>query len=184
MAALDAAGGRNLIVEFPDEPVTGADMQWDFVNWDRKTFFRLLIQAKQLYDSDAPWRRHTYKHLLHPSGAGSTLQAKVLCDTARSKVHTYPLYAFYNPERSCSLARAAGAVNVEGVNLASGYVIERLAVNARTRAENSTPRRLRRYSLSLARRPFLSSFGPCALPVIDYAGFGTGPLITGFDGDG
>lgn len=40
MAALDAPGGRrNLIVEFPDEPVTGADMQWDFVNLDRRTFF-------------------------------------------------------------------------------------------------------------------------------------------------
>ena len=39
MSALLASGGRRLIVEFPNEPRTGADMQWDFVDVGRGGFF-------------------------------------------------------------------------------------------------------------------------------------------------
>ena len=45
MGSLITAGGRRIIVEFPNEPVTGADMEWNFVNLDDGTVFRILLQA-------------------------------------------------------------------------------------------------------------------------------------------
>lgn len=46
MGSLITAGGRRVIVEFPDEPVTGADMEWNFVNPDDGTIFRLLLSVR------------------------------------------------------------------------------------------------------------------------------------------
>jgi len=139
MSALLTAGGPNLIVEFPNEPVTGADMQWDFVNIDRGTFFRLFIQAKLLDGSGSNWQQYRYKQLLRKSGG--KLQAITLCDTARSESAAYPLYAFYHPERCCMAANMAGAQNVEGVNLASGYLVEALIIAATTFVRKSTCKR-------------------------------------------
>src|SRR5258707_418105 len=51
MGSLITAGGRRVIMEFPDEPATGADMEWNFVNPDDGTFFRILLQAKQVPSS-------------------------------------------------------------------------------------------------------------------------------------
>ena len=45
MGGLITAGGGRLIVEFPDEPATGADMEWNFVDQRTSTFFRLMLQA-------------------------------------------------------------------------------------------------------------------------------------------
>ncbi len=132
MGSLVAAGGR-IIVEFPDEPVTGADMEWNFANPDDGTFFRILLQAKQCYGKGNVWTRHNYRELLHKVGSGSKLQAVTLCDTARAEAATYPLYIFYHPESTCTAARASGENAVTGASLADGYAIERLVTGATTR---------------------------------------------------
>lgn len=134
MGSLITTGGRRIIVEFPDEPVTGADMEWNFVNPDDGTFFRMLLQAKQCYGGGSVWTRHGYKELLHQSGSGRKLQASVLCDTARAATATYPLYIFYNPASTCEAARGAGFTAVTGASLADGYLIEGLVRGATTRA--------------------------------------------------
>lgn len=133
MGSLITAGGRRIIVEFPDEPITGADMEWNFVNPDDGTFFRILLQAKQCYGRGKVWTRHSYRELLQMTGSSSTLQAVALGDIARAEAATYPLYIFYQPESTCMAARAAGFNAVTGVCLVDGYVIEQLAVNATTR---------------------------------------------------
>src|SRR5271154_4895922 len=45
MANLLAIGAGSIVVEFPDEPTTGADMEWNFINKDTKEHFQLLLQA-------------------------------------------------------------------------------------------------------------------------------------------
>jgi hypothetical protein len=107
MSSLIAYGGGRLIVEFPDEPVTGADMQWDFVNLDRRSFFRIMIQAKQLYGDGGKWSRHNYTQMYHRPKVGGLTQAA-----------TY-LYIFYNPSNSCKLAADKGVNNIEGINLSA-----------------------------------------------------------------
>lgn len=134
MGSLITAGGAGIIVEFPDEPKTGADMEWNFVDPDDGTFFRLLLQAKQSYGEGDVWTRHAYKELLHTSGGSSTLQAVTLCATARTSPATYPLYIFYHPARTCLMARDAGFSNVAGASLADGFKIERLVTASTTRA--------------------------------------------------
>lgn len=133
MGSLITAGGRRIIVEFPDEPVTGADMEWNFANPDDGTFFRVLLQAKQCYGEGKAWTRHYYKELLHTAGSGSKRQAVALCDTARAEAATYPLYIFYHPESTCAAARASGFSSVTGACLADGYAIERLVTGSTTR---------------------------------------------------
>jgi hypothetical protein len=46
MVNLQNLGSDQIIVDFPDEPTTGADMEWNFVNRSNHTFYRLLLQAK------------------------------------------------------------------------------------------------------------------------------------------
>lgn len=133
MGSLVTAGGGRIIVEFPDEPVTGADMEWNFVNPDDGTFFRILLQAKQCYGEGRVWTRHGYRELLHTVGNGTNLQAVVLCNTARADAATYPLYIFYHPESTVTAADAAGLGAVSGASLADGYTVEQLVTGATTR---------------------------------------------------
>jgi Family of unknown function (DUF6615) len=133
MGCFISAGGQFITVEFPDEPVTGADMEWNFVNRDDGTFFRILLQAKRCYGDGKFWSRHCYRELLHRPNPRANLQAQTLCDTARKGRATYPLYIFYNAAHTCELARSAGAHAVTGVTLASGHTIEQLAKSANTR---------------------------------------------------
>jgi len=140
MGGLISMGGRNVIVEFPDEPATGADMQWDFVHRGSNTFFRVMLQAKRLYGDGQRWRRHTYRELFHVSGGA--LQAVTLCNHARSQAATYPLYIFYNPSGSCQLAANKGVSSVNGINLVDGYLVEGLVTAANSRALRTSNRSL------------------------------------------
>lgn len=128
MASLVTLQSGGIVVEFPDEPRTGADMEWNFVRIDESAFFRIYVQAKRLYGDGNIWTRHCYRELLHITGGSGTLQAQVLADTARQMGSgCFPLYAFYNPERACNLAEADGVNQLAGVNLADGFAIEALA---------------------------------------------------------
>ena len=127
MVNLQNLGSDQIIVDFPDEPTTGADMEWNFLNRTNHTFYRLLIQAKRAYGDDVLLSRHTYRYLTHRT-SGGRYQADILCRAARRAHHpTYPLYIFYNPKRTCDVARPCAGPVVEGVNLANGYSIRRFA---------------------------------------------------------
>ena len=137
MASLIPLQGEGIIVEFPDEPRTGADMEWNFVHGDWCGFYRIYIQAKRLYGEGKFWGRHSYKELLHETGNPKQLQAVLLADTARNNgPGCFPLYAFYNPQHSCDLASAAGK-QISGVNLADGFVMEALAKTAKSTRDAS-----------------------------------------------
>jgi hypothetical protein len=142
MGGLLSIGLPSIDIDFPNETSTGADMRWDFVNRSTGAFFSLFVQAKKLYDHGANWQDHAYDHLDAITGVTGIHQAKVLCDHARAQNASYPLYAFYNQGQSCDLARAAGVSNVDGVSLASGYVIEKGIVGALDAATRGANKRL------------------------------------------
>lgn len=158
MGCLITAGGGRIIVEFPDEPVTGGDMEWNFVNPDDGTFFRILLQAKRSYGNGKVWTRHCYKELLHKAGSGPRFQAVALCDTARAQAATYPLYIFYSPEQTCVAARAAGFQYVAGASLADGYQIEHLVKGASTQTQRTRNKSLKEIAPLL--RPLAFLFCP------------------------
>jgi hypothetical protein len=107
-------------VDFPNEPTTGADMDWIYAaphEVGSGSYLRLMIQAKRckeatLKDGTTYW---FYDHLDYGKGS----QAQILVSHAASKpdgMDTLPLYMFYHPETA--LASAAGALPaVEGVNI-------------------------------------------------------------------
>lgn len=162
MGSLMTAGGGRLVVEFPNEPVTGADMEWNFVDPDAGTFFRIMLQAKQAYGEGSVWTRHCYRGLLHTSGAGAKPQAEALCDSARHPGSaTYPLYIFYHSGWTCDLARSSGVHDVAGVNIADGFVIERLVKSATTRRLRTRNKNLRTIKPSLF--PLSTLFCPISL---------------------
>lgn len=109
-------------VDFPDETVTGADMDWIFAaphDAGGGSYLRLMIQGKRckrakLKDGSAYWY---YDHLDHGTPKGS--QAQTLVNHAASKpdgMDTLPLYMFYHPQSA--LKPAAGYLPaVEGINI-------------------------------------------------------------------
>ena len=154
MVNLQNLGSDQIIVDFPDEPTTGADMEWNFVNRSNHTFYRLLLQAKCAYGRDALLSRHTYKYLSHRT-AGK-YQADILCEAAQNTGYpTYPLYIFYNPAHTCLLARDVEGPMIEGVNLANGYSIRSFA-------------RMRRRHIA-GIRPYLHSLTRLFCPPDDHA---------------
>lgn len=122
-----------------DEPATGADMEWNFVNIDDGSFFRLLIQAKQAYGNGDIWSRHSYQELTRKAPGGLKPQCEVLCESVRTQAATYPLYAFYNPGRTCDLARSDGRPEVAGVVLADGHQVKQLARDRKRSLRSITP---------------------------------------------
>ncbi len=144
MAGLLALEAFGIIVDFPDERQTGADMEWHFVNLAGPgSHFCLSIQAKSLYAKQRDWQHHSYSKLLYRVGGKS--QAHILVNNARRAhaqgIATYPFFAFYNPQRSC--ADAAGAnIEIEGVNIADGFVVESLIRKANDRASRTAVKRV------------------------------------------
>ena len=122
MAGLIPLEPLGVRVDFPDETVTGADMDWIYAaphDVGGGTYLRLLIQAKRckearLKDGSTYWY---YDHLDHGTPKGS--QAATLVSYAAASpdgMNTLPLYMFYHPE--AALLPAAGyRPAIEGVNL-------------------------------------------------------------------
>jgi len=109
-------------VDFPDETVTGADMDWIYAaphEVGGGSYLRLMIQAKRckkatLKSGLTYWY---YDHLDHGTPKGS--QAQTLINHAASKpdgMDTLPLFMFYHPHSA--LEPAVGSLPaVEGVNI-------------------------------------------------------------------
>jgi hypothetical protein len=50
MGNLLSVGTPAILVDYPNEATTGADMLWEFANRTSGAFFSLFIQGKKLYD--------------------------------------------------------------------------------------------------------------------------------------
>lgn len=109
-------------VDFPDEKITGADMDWIYAaphEVGGGSYLRLMIQSKRcreqkLKDGSSYWY---YDHLDHGTPKGSQIQTLVNhAATSPDGMATLPLYMFYHPRSA--LQRAAGALPaIEGINM-------------------------------------------------------------------
>ncbi len=131
MANLVTLGGTLVRVEYPDEPTTGADMEWNFINRDNNEFFQILLQAKRLTESNRGWDKNWYKELFYRPKTSGILQVDTLCQTAKNRA-SYPCYILYNYAEACRLAHHAGALNFLGINLVEAHLIQRLATASST----------------------------------------------------
>ena len=119
LAPLQPLGVR---VDFPDEKVTGADMDWIYAaphEVGGGSYLRLMIQSKRckeqkLKDGSSYWY---YDHLDHGTPKGSQTQTLVnYAATSPDGMATLPLYMFYHPQSA--LQGAAGALPaIEGINI-------------------------------------------------------------------
>ncbi|WP_420478605.1 DUF6615 family protein [Brevundimonas sp. FT23028] len=125
MGAMVAFEPLGIKVDFPDEPRTGADMEWIFQRANGSTHYRLLIQAKKLYGKGKIWTRRSYPEIFHRVPKTKALQSATLVAEAKRTAATYPLYLFYNHQTICDLAATSGA-KVDGASLVSGYFINGL----------------------------------------------------------
>ena len=144
MASLSTMHGMGVYVDFSDEPKTGADMEWWYVTWPDGPYIRLLLQAKRLTGKGSKWGVHSYRELDHKIGKvlGAPLQAQALVREARSSPWpAYPLYIFYNPLTTLSMARESGVNNLRGVMLADGHEVREHVILSR-RKKNRNFRRI------------------------------------------
>nr|WP_156915338.1 DUF6615 family protein [Rhizobium sullae] len=112
MGGLITANQNRVFVEFPNELVTGADMEWNFVHRKTSRFFRILLQAKRAEGHGKQWKRHAYKHLYHQPPTSPLSQVETICATAAAaSIPTYPLYIFYHSQHTATLAGIASAVS-------------------------------------------------------------------------
>jgi hypothetical protein len=113
-----------ITVDFPDEPLTGGDMEWVFaaprdINGGR--YLRIVLQAKRAQLSKTKRGYWYYQHLDHEKGK----QASTLVSHAASSpggMSSLPLYIFYHPASALS-PRTAKSPAVEGVNLVFAHQV-------------------------------------------------------------
>lgn len=139
MAGLVGLEGLGIRVDFPNEKVTGADMDWVFAapnDVDGGSYLRFLIQAKvakiQVNKTETYWY---YDHLDYPARTGS--QAQDLVQYAATKpdgMNTYPLYMFYHPEGAL-LPPGKNLPSVQGINLTYAGDVSVVVKNGCTRNE-------------------------------------------------
>lgn len=129
--------GLGIYVDFPDETVTGADMEWNFVDVGNKiTSFSIYIQAKRLY-LGREWEKHYYNEIFQKSDC--TYQVDTLTKETRKDRCIYPLYMFYNHGDVCEELAERDDVNVDGINLMNGYVVEALVKIEKKRTPYARP---------------------------------------------
>ncbi|MCF7645983.1 hypothetical protein KQ944_12485 [Bacillus subtilis] len=142
MAGLSTFKSFGIHVDFPNEPVTGGDMEWIFVapnQLNGGAFFSLLIQAKRARLAKRKKGDYwLYDHLDHGSPAGS--QAQTLINYTKStKGATAPLYMFYNPLSATEPAKGTLPA-IEGINLVFADFIAPVIKNGCTVNEKKVDR--------------------------------------------
>ncbi|MEN6541695.1 DUF6615 family protein [Parvibaculum sp.] len=125
-----------IIVQNSNERVTGADMDWHFVDFGGR-HLHLAVQAKILHytATQTPYR---YGDLAYPDWTGG--QSRQLTNFARRQLRggfsTFPLYLFYNPAVIAPWPWSCAS----GIMLASGYRIrDHLDRERRNSATNKVP---------------------------------------------
>ncbi len=137
MGALVPFKPWGLQVDFPIEPVTGADMEWLFFNPLKKCHFRLLIQAKKIYGKGKIWSRRSYKEIFHTVGSPPSQQSQILVGEALKHKATYPLYILYTNQTVCDQANAAGKSNVDGVSFVSAHFVNKKVIDKKAKKINA-----------------------------------------------
>ena len=135
VASLVRISGMGLSVQVPeDESKTGND--FDIIIFDpvRRTAIQYRIQAKRLKPHHTHWAMGSYAELAHPGGTGTQSLSLVRSAAAERRILTVPLYAFYNPTRTCS----ASGGSVAGIEMADGRAI-RAIVRELVRAKPKRP---------------------------------------------
>lgn len=130
MGALLGASCSNILVEYPNEPKTGADMVWDFPDIKRNQFFRLLIQAKRIGGKGRYPSRYHYPEIYHRVRGTGRYQARTLCRSAGRMGSSYPIYMFYTNKRVCDWASLQGYPGLTGASMACGYQVKALVNDA------------------------------------------------------
>lgn len=118
IASLLKIAGSEATVFTPPEVKTGGD--FDIVIHQPATGegVQYRIQSKRLAVNTKEWSWSSYPELDHPHGSGK--QASTLVrSSAREKVPTIPLYAFYNPSFVCGASKG----EITGIQLADGHSI-------------------------------------------------------------
>jgi Family of unknown function (DUF6615) len=132
-------------VDFPDEKVTGADMDWIYAaphEFGGGSYLRLMIQSKRckeqkLKDGSSYWY---YDHLDHGTPKGS--QSQTLVDHAATSpdgMATLPLYMFYHPQSA--LQRAVRTLPaIEGINIRLAHDVVGIVAGGCMRKEKKVSR--------------------------------------------
>ncbi len=120
LSALLRTGGNSVVLQVPNEPTTGGDMDWTLADPTTNTAVTYRLQAKRLSAGAVNWDRNSYRELAHPKNSGG--QAATLIDPVNLKgpPPAIPLYIFYNPEAICT---ASGA-SIEGLMLADAVAVQ------------------------------------------------------------
>ncbi|WP_433947584.1 DUF6615 family protein [Brevundimonas diminuta] len=121
MMGLLGLSSQDITVDFPDETVTGGDMEWIYAaphDVGGGTYVRLIIQAKRSkYASLKSGGYWFYDHLDHGDPAGSQAQDLIgYAATSPDGQATLPLYFFYHP-RSAITGPIPGRPDIEGLNV-------------------------------------------------------------------
>ena len=110
--------GDDVIVQTPHEAKTGGDFDLAIVDPVVGDAVQFRIQAKRLTPHASNWALGSYRELAHPHNTGNQSRL-LLAGVGREAMPTIPLYAFYNPARTCA---ASGGL-IGGVELASAIDI-------------------------------------------------------------
>lgn len=122
--AFAGLAGLGLEVDLPREDLTGADMEWWFVNTRTGGRLRVLIQAKRATLAKT-WKGARFSELAHPNNTGA--QSQTLLDEARrSPYPTVALYAFYCSQTLLNQANAEGGQRLTGVDFADAVFVRTL----------------------------------------------------------
>jgi hypothetical protein len=123
VASLVRLSGPELVVLVPeDESKTGNDFDIIIVDAASNEAIQYRIQAKRLKPHATDWEKGSYTELAHPNGTGAQSLSLIRSAAAERSIRTIPLYAFYNPTRTCA---ASGGL-VRGIELADGRAIRAL----------------------------------------------------------
>ncbi|WP_140848094.1 DUF6615 family protein [Sphingomonas glacialis] len=118
VASMLSLPGNDVIVQTPNEVKTGGDFDLAIVDPLVGDSVQFRIQAKRLTPHAGNWALGSYRELAYPHNSGN--QSRLLmAGVGRETIPTIPLYAFYNPARTCT---ASGAI-IGGIELASAVDI-------------------------------------------------------------
>jgi hypothetical protein len=135
VACLLRLAGADISVQVPiNEAVTGND--FDIIVYDppSRRAVQYRIQAKRLTPHPTEWAKGSYRELAHTHNTGTQSAALIRSSAAEPGILTLPLYAFYNPARTC----VASGGRVSGLALADGHAVRGLVARL-VKAKPSRP---------------------------------------------
>lgn len=139
LAALLKLPGKRTIVQKPDEPKTGGDMDW-FI-YDQNSICGYRIQSKRLSCETKKWETYSFKELAHPQNKGTQAKNLIKASNLSSKsgslalpIKMHPLYCFYSP----NIAVNKSAKAFKAIMLADAFLIERV-INGIVKKKMNTP---------------------------------------------